>query len=323
MDKISVIMPVYNTAEYLPKAIQSVLQQSYDNWELIIVDDGSTDDSYEICREFAAMDKRIKVWHQDNSGQGIARNLALEHCTGDYVMFLDSDDWIDDDCMDFLLANIHKYDADVVECGCRSVSSNGEVDEYLHKDTLCMDAHECIKHLGKDDAVGPGACSKLFTRQILIGMKFPPLRAYEDYLFIYQLCADVTKYVHIYEPKWNYLHRENSTMTSSFSLRRLALVEAQKGICSLLKERGFTEEFLQAQKILCSKQFYILHCLWSNAAIEGAPEAAKKLQEEILQSYDDYMANPLMGQNKLMLRIFRYLPKSISLILFRLKFRVK
>lgn len=321
MDKISVIMPVYNTAAYLPKAIESVRHQTYTHWELILVDDGSTDQSYGLCRDYAAADERIMVLHQENSGQGVARNLALEHCRGDFVMFLDSDDWIDPDCMEFLLTNIRKYRADVVECGCRQVSADGVVEAYQPKETICMDARECMRHLATDDAVGPGACSKLFTRQILSGKRFPPLRAYEDYLFIYQLCADVAKYVHIYEPKWNYFHRENSTMTSLFSLRRLALVDAQRGICALLKEHGFVDEYLKAQKILCSKEFYILSCLWENASIEGAPLAARKLRKEILQSYHAYMSNPLMGHNKLMLRAIRYLPKVITRTVMKIKFR--
>lgn len=321
MSKISVIMPVYNTAEYLPQAVESVFNQTFSNWELILIDDGSTDNSLDVCKHYESIDNRIKVFHKNNEGQGVARNLGLSKCSGDYVMYLDSDDWIDNDCMDFLLNMIEKYGADVAECGCRSVASTGEVKEYVKKDTIIMNAEECIDHLAYDDAVGPGACSKLFDIRILRDKTFPHLRAYEDYQFIYDICTDVKKYVHVYEPKWNYFHRANSTMTSEFSLRNIALVDAQKGICNLLKAKGFKNQFLQAQKILCSKQFYILYLLLESTHLEDHKLYADELRQSILDSYHEYMSNPAMGRNKMMLRLLRYTPSLTWRTALKLKFR--
>lgn len=321
MNKISVIMPVYNTEAYLPRAVQSVLNQTHSNWELFLIDDGSTDGCLSLCKAYSEKDKRVITLHKKNGGQGSARNMAIPHCSGDYVMFLDSDDWIDEDTMSFLLDNMRQYDADVIECGCRSVYSSGVVEKYHKKDPLIMNATECIDHLlGNDDAVGPGACSKLFKLDSIKKKQFPSIAAYEDYQFIYDVCVDIKKYVHIYEPKWYYFQRSNSTMTSSFSLRRLSLIDAQKGICNILSNRGLKDQFMKAQKALSSKQFYILHCLLANPQVDQDGKEAQALKQSIMDSYNEYMHNPLMGKNKVMLVFIKFLPKIIWRRVLKLKF---
>lgn len=320
--KISVIMPVYNTQAYLKRAVDSVLNQTYRDWELIMIDDGSSDQSPQLCDQFAKNVDRITVIHKENGGQGSARNIAIDNCSGEYVMFLDSDDWIDVDTMQFLVDAQEEYDADVVECGCRSVSAAGVVDVYIKKPTIIMNACECIDHLlESDDAVGPGACSKIFKIDTIKNKRFPPIRAYEDYQFIYDVCADVKKYVHIYEPKWNYYHRENSTMTSAFSIRKVSLLDAQEGICSILKEKGSVLQFQRSQKSLCSKQFYILNCLLNNLHLNGAVDEVKKIRNNLLISYSDYMRNPVMGLNKVMLLLVKYTPFVFWRLILKAKFR--
>lgn len=321
--KISVIMPVYNTQDYLKRAVDSVLNQTYEEWELILINDGSTDDSLSVCKTYS--DKypdKIYVYSKENEGQGLARNLAIDKCTGEYAMFLDSDDWIDPDTLAFLLNAIKEYNSDVVECGCRSVDKNGNIlHDYIVRDTIIMNASECIDHLlSSDDAVGPGACCKLYKFETVRNKRFPHIRAYEDYQFIYDYCVDVNKYVHIYEPKWNYFCRPNSTMTSAFNLRKIGLVDAQKGICEILRKKGNRNQFLKAQKILSSKQFYILSSLLNNLQLNGAKEAADKLKYDILSSYDEYMSNPLMGKNRIMLWLINYTPYSLWKEILNMRF---
>lgn len=323
MDLVSVVMPVYNTCEYVARAIESVQNQSYNNWELIIVDDGSTDSSLKLCRTYELLDDRIIVYHKSNGGQGSARNYALNRISGDYVMFLDSDDWLDEDAIQFLLSNIKIHNADVLECGYRSVSANGEVEQFLIEPTKIMTALECLNHLGKDHSVGPQACFKLFNVNAVKDKRFPEIRAYEDYQYIFDVCTDVSKFVHMYEPKWSYFHRSNSTMTSPFSLKNIALIDAQNGICEILKRKGFINHYNEAKKSLCSIQFYILYKLMNAREIDTASVEVLKLRQTILNSYADYMANPVMGINKLMLIIFRYMPKFIWKAVLKAKFGSK
>ena len=104
--ELSIIVPVYNTAQYLPQCIESILKQSFKNWELILIDDGSTDGSAEICEEWAQKDARIKVIHKVNSGQADSRNQALEICQGAYIGFVDSDDWIEESMYEVLMLSL-------------------------------------------------------------------------------------------------------------------------------------------------------------------------------------------------------------------------
>jgi len=115
-DKISVIIPVYNAAKYLPKCIDSVLNQTYKNLEIILVDDGSTDESGKISDKYSYKDNRVIVIHKENGGTSDARNKGIKAATGKYIGFIDSDDYIETDMYEILLKTLYAYDADIVEC---------------------------------------------------------------------------------------------------------------------------------------------------------------------------------------------------------------
>ena len=114
---VSVIVPVYNVENYLKNCIESVICQTYNNWELILVDDGSPDNSGAICDDYSRSDDRIKVIHKQNGGQAQARNYGLDICRGDYIAFLDSDDFLHNDCINYLVNLIKRSNADLVQCG--------------------------------------------------------------------------------------------------------------------------------------------------------------------------------------------------------------
>ena len=122
--KLSVIIPVYNSENYIDRCISSIMNQSYPDLEIIIVDDGSTDKSLEICKKYAEVDSRITCIHQDNYGVSAARNNGLDHATGEYVTFVDSDDYIDEDMYESMLKVANEYKADVVLCDCKKEFGN-------------------------------------------------------------------------------------------------------------------------------------------------------------------------------------------------------
>ncbi|MFQ6739306.1 MAG: glycosyltransferase family 2 protein, partial [Alphaproteobacteria bacterium] len=117
MDKVSVIIPVYNTEKFLPQCLNSIIYQTYKNLEIIIVNDGSTDNSDEICQTFAKHDKRIKIIYQTNSGVSAARNKGLLNATGDYVHFIDSDDYINLDYYEKIISGNKNINADIIATG--------------------------------------------------------------------------------------------------------------------------------------------------------------------------------------------------------------
>ena len=121
---ISIIVPVYNVEQYLSRCVDSLVNQTYHNIEIILVDDGSPDRSGEICDEYAKKDKRVKVIHQSNGGLSDARNTALDIAKGDYLMFVDSDDWIEPTMYEEMLSFMEKEQLDLVECGINLVTNN-------------------------------------------------------------------------------------------------------------------------------------------------------------------------------------------------------
>ena len=239
---------------------------------------------------------------------------------GEYIGFVDGDDWIEPNMYEILLSAMIENNADIIQCSWYKVdaSSNQKTatdgcfekefytsDEGL--DELCTSTN---KHLNTS------VCSKLFRGDIAKQFRFTPVRAYEDDEYIFKTVSVAKSIICIDSPLYNYLNRANSTMTSAFNINKIALVTIQKNICELLKVRS-PKHFYAMQKALCSKQFYILNCLLQSKSIPNAKEEAAKIEKSILISYEEYMKNPHMGKNRLMLLIFRYTPRQVWTILLK------
>lgn len=216
MQKISVIIPVYNVEKFLPQCLDSIIHQTYTNLEIIIVDDGSTDNSCEICKKFATHDKRIKIIHQKNAGVSAARNNGLSHATGDYIHFMDSDDYIDLDYYEKMITANKNISADIV-AGC-VVSQNGpfyEI-EYKTKSILTSLTEKFITTNALSNCV---IWRYLFKKSFLQKnhLKFAVGRIFEDMLFIPDairiancvLTVPGTYYHYVYNEK-SYLNAANS-----------------------------------------------------------------------------------------------------------------
>lgn len=179
MSKISIIIPMYNAKEYIARCLESVINQSFSDIEIIIVNDGSTDESLEICRKYAKIDERIIILNKDNNGVSVARNQGMNVATGEYVMFVDSDDWIDENMCQDLYKRISECHADI--CFCNNIKEYGNRSEYIDfgclKDVINLDEiKEVILSLieEKDIKIAHrretfrGPCAKLYKRSIII-----------------------------------------------------------------------------------------------------------------------------------------------------------
>ncbi len=192
MPKVSVIIPVYNVEKYLRKCLDSVVGQTLKDIEIICVDDGSTDGSGAILDEYAAKDEQIKVIHQENQGQACSRNNALKIAQGEYILFLDSDDYIREDACEVLFKQALTYNLDMLSFGGTNFDNNsGELQKntyyqfnYLPKnfDTKCFDYERCTQFIGK---MAVSACLTFYRRQFLEQnhITFPPHLFFEDNVF--------------------------------------------------------------------------------------------------------------------------------------------
>lgn len=316
-NKISIIVAVYNTEIYLRKCIESILSQTSVAVELILVDDGSTDGSSQICKEYQKNDERIIFLQKQNNGQGSARNLALEVASGKWIGFVDSDDWIDPDMYEFLLNKALLENADIVECGWKKVQVDGSIEFRTPAKNFNIDKASAMYSLvyGTGDGINTSVCNKIFRNSCIANHRFPEVRAYEDDEFIHKVIWNANTIFMTGDPKYNYLSRPESTMTATFNFNKLALITVQKNICDFLLKSA-PNYFNKAQKTLCSKQFFIIACLLKNPKLDPDKSIALQVEHEVLESYTQYMMNPIMGNNKFILRLFRYAPSLGRTVLF-------
>ena len=209
---ISVIVPVYNVAPYLERCVASICAQTYLNLEILLVDDGSTDDSGQICDRLARTDARIRVIHKENGGLSSARNAGLDAAAGDFVGFVDSDDWIEPDMYEAMLALMQRYDAQLVCAG------RYDVDETTSEKTvgLCPARQECISgealtgRIFVWDNCDSSACDKLFRAELFQNIRFPEGWVSEDVATIYRVTLRASRAGLCSRPLYHYFHRRGS-----------------------------------------------------------------------------------------------------------------
>lgn len=213
-NKISVIVPVYNAEKYLDSCIRSVLQQTYPNWELILIDDGSKDESGSIADQYKQTEDRIRVIHQQNAGVSTARNQGLDMATGNYIAFLDADDELTTDCLKKLIETAIENHADIVAGKC---SSDRKSTNPLSEITVWR-GEEALKNALMDNPFTYSACAKLFRRECIGNTRFvPEIKINEDSFFIFQLVAKKPTFVGIEDEVYLYRENPNSASRAVFS----------------------------------------------------------------------------------------------------------
>lgn len=217
---ISIIVPVYNVKEYLEKCLESICGQTYKNLEIILINDGSSDGSGELCDLFAQRDGRIKVIHQANAGQSAARNRGLDIAQGEYFGFVDSDDWIEPDMYEFLYRLLKENGADISICAHYRDKRGKSVAKYSSGEQFVFTHDEAIRALTVDKHVRNYMFDKLFRRCLFEGITFPVNRVFEDLAICYRLFYGAEKIVLQDTPKYHYVIREGSTMQSKYNPQR-------------------------------------------------------------------------------------------------------
>lgn len=217
---VSVIVPVYNVEKYLPRCLDSLVNQTYEKLEILLVDDGSTDSSGEICDAYAAKDNRIRVFHIHNGGVSNARNLALDNMTGDYVTFVDSDDWLEVNWVENALCELKKADVLLYIGGYVKSYSNSE-DKIIHKylPRSILTRNECIKEMYTKSISKTSfaweVCGKLFHKSLWENIRFyTDISSQEDGLAFWQVLQLVDKVLYVPAYNYHYFFRDNSVVNS-------------------------------------------------------------------------------------------------------------
>lgn len=237
---VSVIIPVYNVEKYLEECMESILSQTIKNFEVILVDDGSQDNSGKICDKYAEKDVRVKVLHKSNGGQSSARNYGLDHATGDYILYVDSDDYLSSDYLEQMYNMILIEDYDMVigntvnfMDGIKIVIGNELKENNVEKFTP-EEAMESVYYQEKFDT---NLCAKMVKRKIAQMNRLKEGVIYEDFDIIHELIFSCQKIVFLSKPKYFYRCRMGSTMNSPFDEKKFYLLDIAEKHVDFVREQ--------------------------------------------------------------------------------------
>ena len=248
MDKISVIIPVYKVENYLERCVRSVCNQTYPELEILLIDDGSPDRSGEICDVLAGQDARIRVIHKSNGGLSDARNAGIDASTGDWLAFVDSDDWLDPRMLEILKIQAEKYGAEIAECSYRNLYK-----EMVKEETSCSGnvivatPVEAIEGNLDWKNFKPVAWNKLYKRELFAGLRYAEGKRYEDQFLLHGLLARCKTIACLGYPGYRYVQRGGSIMAQGSSRNYLDRSEFLLEWCAYFAGKG---DVLRAEGLL-------------------------------------------------------------------------
>lgn len=316
MDLISIIVPIYKVENYLKSCLDSIVLQTYKNLEIILVDDGSPDKCPEICDEYAKIDSRIKVVHKKNGGLSDARNFGLSIASGNYIMFVDSDDAIEHDMCEILMGVAQKFNSDIVMSAFKKVHKlecKNKKKTIKSNNILVVDGRDEVFDLLFNNKIPliMLAWGKLYKKDIFKNIEFPVGRIHEDEFTIHKLLNNCRKFVYINIPLYHYLYRNTSITGGKFNIKRLDQLVAKKERLEFVLEKR--SDFAEKAKYqyLKSLILYYYKCKWA----KFDNEICNNILEEI---------NKVSSCSKkyLLTKLFKKYPAFLGLIL-KLRYRNK
>ena len=312
--KITVIIPMYNTEEYIERCIKSAINQTYKNLEIIIVNDGSTDNSLQICERLKKEDDRIKIINQENKGVSGARNTGLEAATGEYIGFIDSDDFLEENMYEKLMGYIEEYDADLASARAYMIDRNGilEVSHYNNYVDSFVDEKSILKSY-VDGFLTIAVWDKLFKREVIGNVRFDSTVFCEDAKFVLDVCSKVNKVVCTSERLYNHLRRTGNSITNtSFNKFYMTLYDyAYKKRVEIIKNNPICED--EAQKMYFNSLFHLIKIYkrdWDRNKLDGYYEDDIKFlirdMKKFLEDNSKFIDPKLVIQAKDIVEILEY-----------------
>lgn len=301
MEKVSIVVPVYNVEDYLKYCVDSLINQSYKNIEIILVDDGSTDDSGRICDEYAQEDDRVRVLHIENGGLSNARNTGVNVASAEWVIFIDSDDYYDRRTVEYLVQLQKKYAVDLVATSVievRDFQSDDFIGLLTDIDSLKLDRYTALKEMFYGNIVGTHPGGKLYKKEILMKFPFPKGMIYEDLAVSFEhigACNEIAVgYINLYK----YYRRPGSIVNSSYSDKFLDFYKAIE-LNREYVERDYPndQEMKKALTVrYVFKGLHVVHALLGSQMYEQV----NKIRKEYRRYWKDILINShITRKNKL------------------------
>lgn len=307
MATISIIVPVYNVDKYLDKCIKSILEQTFKDFELILVNDGSKDKSEEICEYYKEKDKRVKVINKENGGVSSARNAGLKIAEGKYVGFVDQDDWIDNIMYEKMYEVIMDTKSDIVICDfCKEYEGkiiSKQKNKNIKNKVEIFNNIQALEQLYKVKYTYVVAWNKLYKRELFNDIKYKEGVICEDEFIIHHLYFQSKRVVHIYEEMYHYFQRPGSIINSSYNIKRLDKIKA------LNQRIKFFKNINQYNLMYKAEKDYWDSMIWSYFLVKNkithSKQALRDIKMEFYSVLIDLLRNPLISwNNKIMIVIF-------------------
>lgn len=276
---VSVIVPIYNVEVYLRRCLDSVLRQTYRNIEIVLVDDGSPDRCPEICDEYAKNDNRIKVIHQKNGGLAHARNVGIANSKGEYISFIDSDDFVSEKYVEILYYGIEKNNADVSIASFQRFEKDSDLTRSVndfHFSTMSLEkCFECYCSIKANVSMSfISAWGKIYRKTLFEGVEYPKGRLYEDAFTTYKLLDKAKKIVYTENAPYYYFVNPQSILGQSFKKKHLDMVDAFQETIKFFKDEGKLQVANLFYEPLLMREIY---CWWGCHVILGDRETSNKL----------------------------------------------
>ena len=299
--KISVIIPVYNTGNYLKKCLDSILSQTLKEIEIIIVNDGSSDNSLDIIKKYMKKNKNIILIDKKNGGQGSARNMGISRAAGEYISFVDSDDFIDEEMLEEMYLTAKENDSDIVICN---------ISDYYEKSGTMRDVSLNLKkEVSIQEAIlysVPSVVNKIYRRELLQGNKlfFNEKIWYEDFPYSIELLVHAKKISFINKPFYHYFHRIQSTMHNQNISKNLDILKAYNELEDYLKRNSYYDMYEDEIQFLLLKEVFVATI---NRVIRTSNPISQK--RKIIKEIEKYYYSHINGKNP----YFSKLPKSFKI----------
>lgn len=323
--KIGIIIPAYNVEQYIFRALESCICQTYTNIEIVVVDDGSSDATYDVVQSYADKDDRIKLYRQENGGVSSARNRALDMCTSDYILFLDSDDWLE-------LSAVERLTEELVTCGSENalISSscfyayfNADREIYKiipenEKKAMVLSAESALMYVGQHKYNLRSSCYKLFSLKLINehGLRFDrDIRHGEDGLFVFEYLKKADQFIYFPDPLWDILERPGSATISPYNSTKMSAVTAVEKMLAYDNSEVLTSEL---KKFHVQRMLYVL--VETLIAYPEFKNDMKILRKKLRSCFGSYMFLQKSMKLKLvyLFEVFAF-PKLASIVLKRRK----
>lgn len=294
-DLISIIIPVYKVEKYLKNCVESVIAQTYQNIEIILVDDGSPDKCPAICDEYAKRDSRIKVIHKQNGGLSDARNVGIEHAKGKYITFIDSDDNVSNDYIEYLYELLMKHNTKMSIATHTVVSNKKRINFGNGYTEKVLTTEECLDRMLCEQGFSVSAWAKLYSKELFNELRFPKGKLNEDNGTTYKLILQCDKIAYGNKNIYNYYKRENSITTSKFNLKKMDLIELTDKMCDEIDAK-YPNLKNSTDKKRVTSRFSILRQMLVNKLSEEEKLTEKEIEKYIKQRKKQILKNNKMSK---------------------------